>query len=113
MRFFGVALAVFASAASAEQWWFDAWDGLSCGDAPQNGVVFSTTEGSGEKLCVTFEHGQRAYSYASGFPTDEIQVRGFLHEHCEGPNRTVVPNTCTNPQIEIPYIRSWQIDSVL
>lgn len=114
MRYFGVALAALISTAvaSSGQWWFDAWDSLSCGDVPQNGVIFFTTEGSGEKLCVNFENNQRAYSYAAGFASDQMVVRGFLHEHCEGPNRTLVPTQCTNPQIEVPYIRSWQIDSL-
>lgn len=93
----------------ADHWYFDAWDGLSCGDAPQNGKVFLSTEGSGEHVCISFEDGQRAYSYAAGYNSENTEAWGFLHEHCEGPSKVLQNNTCMNPDVEIPYIRSWKI----
>lgn len=109
MRLAVISLLAMATVATADWWYFDAWDGLSCGDAPQNGQVFLSTEGTGEHVCISFEEGQRAYSYAAGYISDDTEARGFLHEHCEGPSKTMHNNSCTNPSVEIPYIRSWKI----
>lgn len=109
MRIAVISLLAIATVAAADWWYFDAWDGLSCGDAPQNGQVFLSTEGTGEHICISFEDGQRAYSYAAGFVNEETEAWGFLYEHCEGPSKSLHNNTCTNPDVDIPYIRSWKI----
>ncbi|KAF3401896.1 hypothetical protein F1880_009750 [Penicillium rolfsii] len=102
--------AFLASASSSSDWWyFDAWDGLSCGDAPQNGELLMTTEGTGNQICISLNEDQRAYSYASAYGLEETEVRGFLYEHCSGPSKILMNNTCTNPDVEVPYIRSWKI----
>ncbi|KAJ5886239.1 uncharacterized protein N7473_008913 [Penicillium subrubescens] len=97
------------ASASSDWWYFDAWDGLSCGDAPQNGELLITTEGTGNQICISLDESQRAYSYASAFGQDETEVRGFLYEHCAGPSKILVNDTCTNPDEDMPYIRSWKI----
>jgi hypothetical protein len=107
-----IASAVSVAAGNPAWWAFDAWDGLSCGDAPQNGQLFFTTEGTGEGTCITFDEGQRAYSYAASFGGDDVEAWGFLHEHCEGPKKPLLNNTCMNPDIPIPYIRSLKIYSI-
>ncbi|KAF7712061.1 Uncharacterized protein PECH_005079 [Penicillium ucsense] len=97
-------------ATSPTDWWyFDAWDGLSCGDMPQNGHLFFTADGSGSEICISLNSGQRAYSYAASFGRDETVVHGFLNEHCEGPSKVLMNNTCTNPDVEIPFARSWRV----
>lgn len=112
MHFAVLSLLATVATASSGWWFFDAWDGLSCGDAPQNGQVFFTTEGNGDQFCVNFGDSQRAYSYASTYLDEDVEVRGYLHEHCEGPSKVLQNNTCTNPDIEIPYIRSWRIYNI-
>jgi hypothetical protein len=97
------------TSASSDWWYFDAWDGLSCGDAPQNSELLITTEGTGNQICISLDETQRAYSYASAFGQDETEVRGFLYEHCAGASKILVNNTCTNPDEDMPYIRSWKI----
>ncbi|EPS26479.1 hypothetical protein POX_g09225 [Penicillium oxalicum] len=92
-------------------WYFDAWDGLSCGDLPQNGQLFFTADGTGSEICINLNEGQRAYSYAASFGKDDTVVQGFLNEHCEGPSKVLLNNTCTNPDVEIPYAKSWKIVS--
>ncbi|KAJ5761680.1 hypothetical protein N7533_003719 [Penicillium manginii] len=111
MRFVVLFLLATLAAADLAWWSFDAWDGLSCGNAPQNGQVFFTTQGMGDQLCIDFGTGQMAYSYASSYSEENVEVRGYLHEHCEGSSKVLQNNTCTNPDIEIPYIRSWSIYS--
>ncbi|KAJ5747330.1 uncharacterized protein N7511_009026 [Penicillium nucicola] len=109
MRLAGVSLFVTVATATSSWWVFDAWDGLSCGDAPQNGQIFFTSEGHGEMTCISFDEAQRAYSYAASFGEDDVEIWGFLHEHCEGPRKAFLNNTCMNPDIVVPYIRSWKI----
>ena len=109
MRLAVMSLLSALAAADPGWWFFDAWDGLSCGDAPQNGQVFFSTQGNGEQFCVNFDNSQRAYSYAATYSDYDVEVRGYLNEHCEGPSKPLINNTCTNPSIEIPYIRSWRI----
>ena len=104
-----ISLLAMATVVAAEWWYFDAWDGLSCGDAPQNGQIFLSTEGIDEHDCISFEDGQRAYSYAAGSDNEEIEAWGFLYEDCEGPSKVLYNNICMNPDIEIPYIRSVRI----
>ena len=105
-------LTFFTSTTASSDWWyFDAWDGLSCGDAPQNGQLLLTTEGTGNQICISLDEGQKAYSYASAFGRDETQVFGFFYEHCVGPSKVLVNNTCTNPSVDIPFIRSWRVST--
>lgn len=98
------------AAAAADHWQFTAWDGLSCGGAPQNGQVFMTAEGVGEQICINFEQGQKAYSYMVRFSNEDTTVMGYRAEKCEGPGRLLKNDTCTNPDIDIPYIRSIGIN---
>lgn len=107
------ALATVAVAVTNSNWWiFDAWDGLSCGDSPQNAELLFDIQGLGNQFCINFDKGQRAYSYAASFSDDEVEVEGYLQEHCEGQGRALFNNSCMNPDIEIPYIRSWRINTV-
>ncbi|KAJ5668089.1 uncharacterized protein N7477_006659 [Penicillium maclennaniae] len=71
-----ISLLAMATVATADWWYFDAWDGLSCGDAPQNGQVFLSIEGTGEHVCISFEEGQRAYSYAAGYLSEGTEAWG-------------------------------------
>jgi len=109
MRLTVLSLLSALAAADSGWWFFDAWDGLSCGDAPQNGQVFFSTQGNGEQFCINFDNSQRAYSYAATYSDQDVEVRGYLNEHCEGPSKRLLNNTCTNPDIDITYIRSWRI----
>ncbi|KAJ5332864.1 uncharacterized protein N7506_006647 [Penicillium brevicompactum] len=106
------ALAIVA-VADPSWWYFDAWDGLSCGAMPQNGQIFFSTEGTTEdfedEACVNLDEDQRAYSYAATFTENDVQLKGFLREDCEGPGKALWNNTCMNPSIKVPYIRSWRI----
>ncbi|CAI7655800.1 unnamed protein product [Penicillium bialowiezense] len=106
------ALAIVA-VADPSWWYFDAWDGLSCGDMPQDGKIFFSTEGTTDYLddqaCVNLDDDQRAYSYAATFTENDVHLKGFLHEDCKGPGKALRNNTCTNPSIKVPYIRSWRI----
>jgi hypothetical protein len=97
------------ASASSDWWYFDAWDGLSCGDSPQNSELLITTEGMGNQICISLDESQRAYSYSSAFGEEETEVRGFLYEHCAGPSKVLVNNTCMNPDADMPYIRSWKV----
>lgn len=110
MHLFVIVLFVLATAANADWWHFYAWDGLSCGDVPQNAKLFSTTDGIGDDICIDFGGDQKAYSYAAGFGSGSVEIRGYLHPHCTGPNKTLANYTCTNPEVHIPYIRSWQVN---
>lgn len=112
MHFTVITLLAAVTAADPGWWLFDAWDGLSCGVAPQNGQVFFSIEGQGNQFCINFDHGLRAYSYAATFFSEDTKIRGYLHEHCEGPSKDILNDTCTNPDIEIPYIRSWNIYNI-
>lgn len=107
-----ISLLALATTVAADFWYFDAWDGLSCGDAPQNGQVFFSTEGFGEQSCISFEESQRAYSYAAGSVSEDTKALGYLYEHCEGPAKTLLNNTCMNPDVDIPYIRSITINQL-
>lgn len=109
MRLLAVSLLTFVTAAAADWWYFDAWDGLSCGDFPQKGELFSSTEGEVSPVCINFEDGKKAYSYAGAHGDDSTEIRGYLYEHCTGPSRVLENNTCTNPEISMPYIRSWEV----
>ncbi|KAJ5082186.1 hypothetical protein N7532_011229 [Penicillium argentinense] len=93
MRLAVLSLLTSVAVADPGWWFFDAWDGLSCGDAPQNGQIFLTTEGLGDSFCMSFDNGQRAYSYAASYFSEDIEARGYLHEHCEGPSKIIHNNT--------------------
>lgn len=111
MHLLFVPLFALLASASSDWWYFDAWDGLSCGDAPQNGELVITTEGSGNQVCISLDESQKAYSYSSAFGLDETEVRGFFYEHCAGPSKVLVNDTCTNPDANLPYIRSWKVST--
>lgn len=36
---------------------------------------------------------------------------GFFYEHCAGPSKALVNDTCTNPSVDIPFIRSWRVST--
>ena len=99
-----------AAAAATDHWHFTAWDGLSCGGAPQNGQVFMTAEGVGQQICINLEQGQKAYSYVARFDDGDTTIVGYRAEQCDGPGRLLKNDTCTNPDIDIPYIRSIGIN---
>ncbi|KAJ5097029.1 hypothetical protein N7456_007750 [Penicillium angulare] len=102
-------ISLVTAAAAADWWYFDAWDGVGCGDLPQNGEIFSATEGVGSQVCISFSDGTKAYSYAGSHGEDQTEIWGYLDEHCTGPSKPLLNNTCTNPEISIPYIRSWKV----
>ena len=95
--------------ASSDWWYFYAWDSLSCGDEPQNGQLLTATEGTGNQTCISLDKGQKAYSYASEIGQDETRVCGYLYEQCEGPSEVLTNSTCTNPSVDVPFIRSWKV----
>jgi hypothetical protein len=71
-----------------------------------------TKEGIDEMTCYNFDEGQKAYSYATEFGDDDLEGWGYLQEHCEGPRKALKNHTCMNPDMDIPYIRSWKIYNI-
>lgn len=98
----------FATSALAI-WSVSGWDGLGCGDVPQNAkqIVWEEKDEIIEG-CATLDPGPKAFSMLLETDIDQLEVWGYTLPGCRGARKRV-ETLCTNPDISFPYFASYEL----
>ncbi|KAJ5591837.1 uncharacterized protein N7459_002206 [Penicillium hispanicum] len=102
--FFLFAFAIAGSSA----WVFTAWNGVGCGEGPQNAEVIQALEGEGNQPCINLDGDDKAFSF-SGQADEGTVIWAYHYPDCTGQRRKVVQDQCQTPLARLPCIRSWKI----
>lgn len=101
-------LSIFAITLSSA-WVFTAWNGVGCGEVPQNAEILQSIEGEGTRKCTNFDGDDKSFSFWGQLDEDEDAVIWAYHQpDCTGRRRRV-RDECQNPLTRFPCIRSWEV----